>query len=588
MEETFADIEKDIDKAFRALPIFKLPLDVALIDCLTVFQRTMFETVDIRSFLPFDAAIVHFKEALQILVPELYRNCPTPRLAKYPFNTPRVLDVAQQALIFCTHYSSFIHSFTLHHYGWFEGHISDNIVSFSYPEGFNFGLGQLNLRLHIHREEKKLRQARETVLYPLSNPPEIVFKKLREMVQSKSRYILHSVPDEVHTAHLEIIKAGMPVPTIDCTSKIGSYTLGQYYDFWCEFAALMLDHYSFCRERSTVEDINQVIADSILSFTVDEIVTLVTRRLGLAAEIVKDMTREMVLNLNVKRPDILIQPLLPLPPDKVLIAPSLIFTANWELCLLRNWSQRYPDIYSRTIAQKKSSLANAVGTLFDSRRFIVETNRKLKDEHGIEVGDVDVAVFDPHEGCLALFEVKWILEADSARESKAAEDQILKGIKQVKDNKARFESDPQHFLDSVFRQRRLHAPDIKCVIIALVGNGDIGGDQSQHEGVPVFDYDLTSEVINELEGCSIEKILSSVSERHNAFAKEIAQKECVMKVKAAGYLLQLPGWGDTQPEDSYESGEPPKIFRTAPCPCGSGRKYKDCCKRIEQYSDNAL
>jgi uncharacterized protein YecA (UPF0149 family) len=84
------------------------------------------------------------------------------------------------------------------------------------------------------------------------------------------------------------------------------------------------------------------------------------------------------------------------------------------------------------------------------------------------------------------------------------------------------------------------------------------------------------------------KIMSLVSERHNAFAEETAKMEYVIKIKAAGYLLCLPGWGTTEPEDSYESGQAPRIFRNAPCPCGSGRKYKDCCKRMEQYPDNAL
>ena len=212
----------------------------------------------------------------------------------------------------------------------------------------------------------------------------------------------------------------------------------------------------------------------------------------------------------------------------------------------------------------------------------------MKNERGIDIGDVDVAVFDPHDGGLALFEVKWILEADSVREAKKAEEQILKGIEQIKSNKARLESKPQSFLNRVFIQRRVDASDIKYVKIAVVGNGDIGGPESQNKGVPVFDYDLTREVIHGLEECGIESILSSVSEKHNAFVKEITQMECVMKIKAAGYLLCLPGWSETEPENSSESGQDSRIFRTAPCPCGSGRKYKDCCKRIEQYPDNAL
>lgn len=588
MRKTFNDIEKDIDAALHSLPIFRLPLNVALIDCLTLFESEMIEVGDIRQVFSHDVATVNTKRSIETLIPKLYENCFKPTSVKYPRNTARSLNTARQALVFCSRYHSFEHSFTLYHYGWYQGSIDNNIISFTYPSDLDFGLGQLNRRLNLYRQERAIHQARERGRYPPSVPRETVMRKLREFVESGSKYILHAVPEEIYDAYKQIAEAIFPVPTIDRATRISSYTLGEYYNFFLEFATLMLVQHSFCRERSIRGNFNQVVTDSILLFTIDELATLINLRLGLALDTVKDMTREMILNVNVKRPDILIQPLLPLPPDKLIIAPSLIYTANWELCLLRNWNQRYPDIYSRTIAEKKRSLADDMGKLFNPNRFIIETNRKLKNEQGIDIGDVDVAVFDPYDGGLALFEVKWILDADSAREGKKAEEQIVKGIEQVKSNKTRLESNPQSFLNSVFIQKRVDASDINYVKIAVIGSGDIGGHESQNKGVPVFDYDLTREIICGLEEYSIESMLSSVSEKHNAFVKEIAGMECVMKIKAAGYFLCLPGWSGTEPEDSSESAKTPTIYRNNPCPCGSGRKYKDCCIRIEQYADNAF
>lgn len=588
MGKTFNDIERDIDATLHSLPIFRLPLNVALIDCLTIYESQMLEASDIRQLFSHDVAIVNIKRSIETLIPKLYERCLKPTSVKYKPNTARALNTARQALVFCSRYHSFEHSFTLHHYGWYQGSIDNYIISFTYPPDLDFGLGQLNKRLNLYRQERSIRQAEETGRYPPSVPRETVLRKLREVVKSGSKYILHAVPQEMYDAYKQIAEAIFPVPTIDRATRIGSYTLGEYYNFWLEFATLMLAQYSFSMERSIQGNFNQAVTDSILLFTVEELATLINHRLGLTSDTVKDMICEMILNLNVKRPDILIQPLLPLPPDKLIIAPSLIYTANWELCLLRNWNQRYPDIYSHTIAQKKHSLADEMGKLFNPNRFIVETNRKLKNEQGADIGDVDVAVFDPHDGGLALFEVKWILDVDSARESKKAEEQIVKGIEQIKSNKARLESNPQTFLNRVFIQRRVDVSDIKYIKIAVVGRGDIGGHETQNKGVPVFDYDLTCEVIRGLEEYNIESILSSVSEKHNALAKEIAGMECVMKIKAAGYFLCLPGWSEIEPEDSYESDQGSRIFRTAPCSCGSGRKYKDCCIRIEQYADNAF
>ena len=32
---------------------------------------------------------------------------------------------------------------------------------------------------------------------------------------------------------------------------------------------------------------------------------------------------------------------------------------------------------------------------------------------------------------------------------------------------------------------------------------------------------------------------------------------------------------DLEPQEPYRA--PPKVGRNAPCPCGSGKKYKKCC-----------
>jgi len=350
---------------------------------------------------------------------------------------------------------------------------------------------------------------------------------------------------------------------------------------WIEFATLMLVQNSFCHARSFGENMSRVASDSILSFTVEELATLINQRLELSPEIVSDMIRDIVLNTDAKRPDVLIQPLFPLPPDKLLIAPSLINTANWELCLMRNWIQRHPDIYSRFVAQKKGALANEVGRLFGSNRFIVSSCRKLKDERGGIVGDVDVAVFDSKDGGLALFEVKWVLEADSVRETKVAEDQIVKGIEQVKDNKERFESDPQSFLKMVFPQRHIDPSDIKYFRMAVVANGSTGGHESQKKEVPVYDYDLMRDVTEGLEEASLENILVSIEGKQNTFIDEINKRECVIEIMATGYLIRLPGYEvGSVPTASYE--KPPKTVNLQPCLCGSGRKFKDCCKRLEQ------
>ncbi len=87
MEKTLDDVEKDIDAALHSLPIFRLPLNIALIDCLTVYESQMLEAGDIRQVFSHDAAIVHIKRSIETLIPKLYNNCPPSYSFTFPKNT---------------------------------------------------------------------------------------------------------------------------------------------------------------------------------------------------------------------------------------------------------------------------------------------------------------------------------------------------------------------------------------------------------------------------------------------------------------------------------------------------------------------
>ena len=164
MGKTFTDIEKDIDSTLHALPIFRLPLNMALLACLIVYERHMLETGGMRSIFSHDAAMKHMKAGIQKLIPELYRRCSKPTSSKYQQNTSMAISIARQAFVFCNRYSAFEHCFTLYHYNWFQGSIDDNVVSFTYPPDLNFGLGQLNRRLHVYNEERAIGRSRKACL----------------------------------------------------------------------------------------------------------------------------------------------------------------------------------------------------------------------------------------------------------------------------------------------------------------------------------------------------------------------------------------------------------------------------------------
>jgi hypothetical protein len=433
-----------------------------------------------------------------------------------------------------------------------------------------------------------MRQSLKAGLLPPSVSSVKFRTSLRRIVETTKGNIIYSVPEDVYTPIREIVEGTMPAPSIDTATKVTGYTVEDYYNLWLEFSTLMLAHRAACYERYEFQSPSRVLEYMVLSITSDELVQLLTSKTALPHNVAKNILTELILNTGANRPDILVQPLIAWTPSLLLVAPSLIFTSNWEVCLLRNWIQRYPDVYSRVVAQKKYKLSDSLGGLFDQRRFMVSTRRKIHDKQDRPIGDVDVAVFDPSDGMLAMFEVKWIIEPDSIRETLRADEEILEGVNQALTYKSEFESEPERFLKQVFPGRKVEPSDVKSVIVAVVANGDIGGKEVMKTNVPVMDYYLTSDCIKEKSICSLNQIIMHVLHKHKTLADEIAQKSHVMQIKASGYLFKIPGYGNLTKADLMIEEVKSSIGRTHRCPCGSSLKYKDCCKPLESYRDDVL
>jgi hypothetical protein len=328
--------------------------------------------------------------------------------------------------------------------------------------------------------------------------------------------------------------------------------------------------------------------DILLFLSSSEFIDLLGKRNKMPSNVISSILHDICLNTSGKRPDILIQPLIRESSSLLFIAPSLIYTHNWEVCLLRNWAKFNHDVYSRTVAQKKTKLSDLFASQFDMRRFMVSTRKKLYDRQHKEIGDVDVTIFDPEDGLLALFEVKWIIEPDSVQETIEADRKIFEGTNQVLACKSQFESDPQDFLKQVFPNRLIEASKINKIQIGVIVYGDVGGNDTIKSGVPIFDYYLTCEAIKEKAGQSLRIILDHARLKHDTICTDITRKSLVMRIKLGGILFVLPGYGKKLKRNNTSEKSTPNLGRTSPCICGSGKKYKDCCKNLETYEDDVL
>jgi hypothetical protein len=590
--ENIGDLERHFDETLSKLRVYELPLHIALIVTLTIFEELHCTAIGrIQERFSSEAVTLHYKDALEILIPCLLKRCEQQEVPKQPLTvTKNILVTVADAFHFCERYHFVVHAYTQYHQKQFTGSLSGRIVDFQYSRGIDLGRSSLQFLLHQYYQQRTIQKSELSGMLPPSVSPNKSLNALVKQIRSTDvRAILHSMPEEVYIPIREIVKAALPQPTVDVNAKCGNYSIGDYYNLWLEFMTLMLAYRQACEEKSRIDDSFNLLAHRILRLTLPELSKMLSNRLVVAYEVAYSILRDLILDMTAPRPDVKVQPLIPMPNKEiVLIAPSLIYTTNWEVCILRNWTRLYPKKYGKVVASKKAELAKSLGRTLDNGRFIVSTNRELTNEQGRTIGEVDVAAFDPSDGLLVLFEVKWLIEPDSVRETLKSDIEIVHGIEQVLRCRRYFEKDRARFLKQVFPHDNVEisaVSELRCYVIA---NGNVGTKDDKENEVYVLDYLLCIDTVTDSTNISLRQILSRIVNKQIEISNSIDEGAQRLRIKLAGYLIRQPGFG-VHPMPILEKGlrtiHPSRNDR---CICGSGRKYKKCCLELDGYTEDVV
>ncbi len=588
--ENIDELERYFDEALSKLRVYELPLYLALMVSLVYFEESHCTAADrIPERFSAEAAMLHYKCGLEILIPYLFRRCEPQEPPQQPLVvTNSIFATVTDTFHFCERYHFVVHSYTQYHQKQFTCSLSDRVADFQYSSGINLGRSSLNLLLHDYHQQRTINQSKLSGMLPPSLSPRKSKNALVKRIRSTDvRAILHSTPEEVYIPIREIVEAAVPRPAVDANANCGSYSIGDCYSFWLEFMTRMLVYKQACEEKSRIDGSFNLLEHRILKLTLPELSAILANRGAVEYEVALSILSDLVFDMAAIRPDILVQPLIPIPnTGKVLIAPSLIFTANWEVCVLRNWTRLYQNVYGEVIASKKAELAKSLGRTLSSGRFVISTNRKLTDEQGQMIGDVDVAAFDPSDGLLALFEVKWLIEPDSTRETIKSNMEIAYGIEQALRCRREFEKDRARFLKQVFPHDGIEISavrELKCYVIV---RGNVGDKDDEENEVYVLDYLLSIDTIIDSTNISLRQILSRIVNKQIEISNSIEDSARLLRIKLAGYLIRLPGYGALTMPILRENSGTKQPRRNDRCICGSGKKYKKCCLELDGYAED--
>lgn len=586
------ELEQYFDEALSRLKVYELPLSIALRVSLSVFEElNCTTTAHIPERTSSFAAMLHHKDALGILIPNLFKRCRQEELPEErPIVTRSIINTVADALNFCERYQFAVHSYTLYHQKQFAGSLSGRVVDFQYSKDFGLGRSSLSLLLHDYHEHSTVNQSWPSGMLPLSIAPSRSMQALESLVRfTDVRAILGSMADEVYIPIREIIEATISRPSIDPNANCGSYSIGDCYSFWVEFMVLMSAYNIACEKKSSIDHSFNLLEHRILALTLPELSAIVAERGTVDYEVALSILTDLLFDSEAKRPDILVQPLVAIPrTEMILVTPSLIFTSNWEVCVLRNWIRLYPNMYRGVIAGKKGELAKSLRVGLASKHFVTSVNRRLTDEQRQTISDVDVAAFDDSDGLLAMFQVKWLVEPDSIRETIRADAEISYAIEQSVRCKHAFEKDRSMFLKQVFPGYGIEVSAVKELKCYVVARGDMGNRDDEENDIYVLDYLLSIDTITNSTNASLRQILSRIISKQLEISNSVEETAHPLKIKLAGYLICVPGYSAVAKPLVMRSPKPQEPHRNDQCICGSGRKYKKCCLEIAGYAEDVV
>ncbi len=588
------DVEKNVDNVFSNLKIYQLPAELALILSLSIFEFHV-SNIEAGGLDRYSAenAIVMRKSGLQILVENIIKRCLPLSIDLSGIKVKKDdMSSAGAALQFCQRYDMLSLLYWNYHNKSFIGSVNNRIVEFKYHEDIDIGRSTLNLFLHRYNESQNLSKSMDKSNFIPSRSAVKYNEAITIAIELIKKYeieeIMDQMPDEIYEPRKEIFKL-IEKPRVDENTNYKGYSIGEYYRFWIEFSTLMAVYRFLCDNKSELDNtFGRSSSRYIMMCSLPKLLKWIINKSSLKEETVKLILMDLMLDIDSTHPDVLIQPLIPLKKQgMVLISPTIVTTTNWETCLLRNWG-RSPDVYGKVVGGKKGKLADQLGNKFNHDYFVVSTRKKILRDNNKEIGDVDVAVFDKREGTVVIFEVKWLIEPDSPKETKKTHQEINTGIKQVLQNKREYLREPASFLKHVFPQYRIESTEVKELLGFVVGHGDVGiRDDIQNE-IFVLDYLVLSEIIDGSKNLNLKQLMKEVTNKHRKI-EEIALKQAgTLRLKLAGYLFSAPGFGNFLVAESQAMKYQEKIKRNDLCSCGSGLKYKKCCLAIESLSQNAV
>ena len=142
----------------------------------------------------------------------------------------------------------------------------------------------------------------------------------------------------------------------------------------------------------------------------------------------------------------------------------------------------------------------------------------------------------------------------------------------------------EYVINGLFPSIRLEEKDVRNIKYILISRGSIKtGIEDDEKGIFVLDYDIVVDCLKKQDFIAVSEKIEYAIETHLRIEEAVINEVGLQNIRIGGYLIKTETLNQLLRNGEGAVLDNNLVSPNQRCPCGSGRPYKQCCQRVEEY-----
>ena len=527
MEYKLRQIEKVIDEYHKGFLVFKFNRDAVIINMLRVYE----DTIRLGGLFVMNNIYINGKaDCLDMAIRWAYQCCEDDTACKsYNLNKELYSMISLDVFVNASKYRDICDAYSLWSRKRQTAKISDSglTVTFDYVKNTK---GKIEAYDFIRGNDKKNNFMKD------SNMDEFVNRipELKKMISSNTTVdcndnicykITEDIWQNVYKLTQYIIGAISQLPE---KWQFKSFSLKEYKDFWRALLTLAFIHSLACMS-SIAKGCG--LKSCVIIKKYEELEEIFLNRTNLSKERIRAIIEFITYNPKLTNVDIVWQPLIKLSTLDYAISPSLIMSSSYERNIISLINKVDQKSYSKISSTKEKIMTYEIKEKLKKYTNLRSAfHRPLPDP----LPDMDIVLYDNITKTLITGELKWLIATDSIQEVCARDDDIKKGIEQVKLIKKYIANNLSDTLNRAFENKNY---EVKNIFSCVITKNNVGTSENE-ENISVINEDSFFSFLEKYNG-NLQQVGTAIKQKEYYPVLNNDYKVVKNEIKYAGYTFQI-------------------------------------------------